>query len=219
MNDLYKSMGRTNMNEYYFKHILEKRSKNVQEYIDNLKTPENTMLPPGMNKINMQFPVQASQPHFHPQKLTTISNTNNPNFIQNQKGTNSNNNNNVNLNLSKNLIQQGSGSGFIDTKGTNNVNNMMQYMNQTNPNSQPKKVQNYKNPKNYPFQFPQSNNIAWQNQFLMQMNLMNQLKNSNAMNSLQQQNNITTGNLNHNNLNNMNMDKSNKLFIFRHCKF
>ena len=50
-------MGRTNMDEYYFKHIQEKRSINVKEYIENLKTPDSTMLPPGMNKMlppNMQ---------------------------------------------------------------------------------------------------------------------------------------------------------------------
>lgn len=53
MNQLYKHNGMTNMNDYYFQFIKEKKSNNVKEYLENLKVPSTAMLPPTTSLLNV----------------------------------------------------------------------------------------------------------------------------------------------------------------------
>ena len=88
MNQLYKHNGTTNMNDYYFQYIKEKKSNNIKEYLDNLKVPSSAMLPPTTNLLNVnQVNNHLMQRTLLPQNIANSNmnimikgNTNNPMF-------------------------------------------------------------------------------------------------------------------------------------------
>lgn len=53
MNELYRHNGTSNMNDYYFQYIKEKKSQNIKEYLENLKVPSTAMLPPTTSLLNI----------------------------------------------------------------------------------------------------------------------------------------------------------------------
>jgi hypothetical protein len=53
MNELYRHNGTSNMNDYYFQYIKEKKSQNIKEYLESLKVPSTAMLPPTTNLLNI----------------------------------------------------------------------------------------------------------------------------------------------------------------------
>lgn len=58
LNELYRSNGTTNMNEFYFNYLNEKKAKQMKESFEASKPPSSAMLPQGVNplKPNGQFP-------------------------------------------------------------------------------------------------------------------------------------------------------------------
>jgi len=198
-------MGRTNLDEYYFKYISEKRSKNVKEYIEKLKTPESTMLPPGMtNSVGVG------------NKQTILSRSNKGNQFPNQTQNNIPNNqinqinpmlkgiNNVNSLYNANNVMAGKQMlNKVNNQVNNPVNNLVNQFNLQkkllNPNFLQNNINNT-NSNNIPNNSNNLNNIALQNQFLMQMKMMS---NNNSM-----QGNISSNNFNAN-INANPMNKSN----------
>ena len=64
---MYKNYGKTNMDDFFFQYIKDKKNQSEKEFLDSLKLPSNVMIPANLNNINKPIPKPFNPIIQHPQ--------------------------------------------------------------------------------------------------------------------------------------------------------